>query len=190
MIRAVLAVAATTVLLAASLPAVDDARRQHTEGVVREDVETLERTARALVETEDVTGEPGARRVITLALPERSWTHAGLDELVIAGRSSGIDGRNATGRRNATEGPTATGGRVVVAVSGGRRTTHLIESVALRTPGDEPVRLRGTGRRRLVLSLGGTPRRPVVTVQQFDPGDGPRSGHRTLAREDATIEAG
>lgn len=182
MIRAVLAVAATTALLAASLPAVDDGRRQHTEGVVREDVEALERAAHALVETEDVAREAGARRVLTLTLPERSWTHAGLDELVIAG------GSNATERVNETERPDATAARVVVAVSGGRRTTHLIDGVALRTPGDEPVRLSGTGRRRLVLSLGGTPRRPVVTVQRFEPSDGPRRASRAPVRDDATIQ--
>lgn len=159
MIRAVLAVAATAALLSASLPAVDDARRQHTEGVVREDVESLERAARVLAESNDVTRDAGARRVVALTLPDRGWAHAGLDGLVVDGPS------------NATGGPNATAGRVAWTVSGGRRTTERIEGVALRTPGSEPLRLRGTGRRRLVLALGGSPRRPVVTVRRFDAGD-------------------
>lgn len=169
MIRAVLAVAATAALLAASLPAVDDARRQHTEGVTREEAESLERAARSLVETEDVTRGGDARRIVAVTLPERGWAHAGLEGLVVAGGENATGRRTAAGGENAIGGPDATGGRVAWTVSGGRRTTYRIEGIALRTSSGEPVRLRGAGRRRLVLALGGTPRHPVVTVRRFDP---------------------
>jgi len=82
MIRVVLAVVLTTALLGASLPAIDEARRDHTETTVGTELRAIERVATDLLNTDDPT-EDGARRVIEIRLPARSWSDAGVDAVTI-----------------------------------------------------------------------------------------------------------
>jgi len=150
MIRAVLAVVLTTALLGASLPAIDDGRREHTHATVERELDRFERVARALRSTDDpVTGSGGARRLVTLSIPERSWSDAGLDVLTIAAWRNG------------------SGGVITWRRPQGPRQDRRLPGLPLRTAGDGPLRLATDGDHRLVLSLDGTPRNPVVTVRRF-----------------------
>ena len=72
--RAVLAVALALALLAASLPAVDDARASRTASTLDAASDRLRATGERLVATSDpVDGETAARRVVRLDLPTRGW---------------------------------------------------------------------------------------------------------------------
>lgn len=164
MIRVVLAVVLTTALLGASLPAIDDARRDHTDAAIRAELRTVERAATSLLETDDPTDD-GARRVVTVRLPTRSWTDARTEEVTIG---PATDGR---------------GGRFSWTVAGGTRQVRRLAEVPLRTPDGDPVSLTGTGRKRLVLSLDGSSAEPVVTVRRFTRDHGPTRAHATVVAE-------
>lgn len=146
--RAVLAVLLATALLGATLPALDDARRERASATVAEQAETVERTARRLARTDDPTGDAGARRVLTLSLPASDWTTAAVENLSI-GPASGD-----------------AGGRIRWHVDG---STHeaVLSGPPLRTDDGAPLVLNRTGHHRLVLALDGDPARPVVTVRRL-----------------------
>lgn len=162
MIRAVLAVLVTTALLAASLPAVDAARRDHTDAVVREQIDGVVRAARTLAATNDPVAGPGARRVVAVHLPARSWVHAGVHALRIAGGTNG------------------SGGRFRWRPTDGHQRTRRVPGLRLRTHHDRSVSVSEPGRHLLALALDGTPARPVVTVQRVgtDPRSDPDQGFK------------
>jgi len=167
MIRAVLAIVLTTALLGASLPAIDDARRDHTEATVRTELDQFEQAAARLLATDDpVTGD-GARRIVRLTVPAKRWSDAGVDSLTIDGWQNGLAGR-------ITWTPTT-----------GSQRVRRLPDVPLRTPGPGPLTLDTAGTYRLVLSLDGTETRPVVTVRRFTNQEGTTRGHATVA-PDAT----
>ena len=131
MIRAVLAVLLTVALLAAVTPAVDEGRERRTAIHLDRAVDRIERAARSLHAHEDPTapGVAGARRLVGVHLPERSWT--------AVGARLWIDGeRDLIGYR----------------LDGGRTRRTRLPGVDLRTP-DGRVVLDGGSRRRLELSL-------------------------------------
>jgi hypothetical protein len=130
-IRAVLAVLLTVALLAAVTPAVDEGRERRTAIHLDRAVDRIERAARSLHAHEDPTapGVAGARRLVGVHLPERSWT--------AVGARLWIDGeRDLIGYR----------------LDGGRTRRTRLPGVDLRTP-DGRVVLDGGSRRRLELSL-------------------------------------
>lgn len=149
MIRAVLAVLLASALLGATLPALDDARRERASVTVAEQTQTIERTARRLARTDDPTGDAGARRVVTLSLPASDWTTAAVETLSI-GPASGD-----------------AGGRIRWHVRGGSTHEAMLSVPQFRTDDGGPLVLNGTGHHRLVLALDGRPGDPVVTIRRL-----------------------
>lgn len=164
MIRVVLAVVLATALLAASLPAIDEARRDHTETTVGTELRTVERVATSLLATDDPT-EDGARRVLTVRLPARSWSDAGVDAVTIGQSRAG------------------NGGRFTWSARGGRQRIRRLPDVPLRTDDGDALTLESSGRHRLVLSLDGNRTAPVVTVRTFTSDDGASPAHATVATD-------
>lgn len=165
MIRVVLAVVLTTALLGVSLPAIDDARRDHSETTVRTELQRVERAATDLLDTDDPTAD-GARRVVTVHLPTRSWTDAGVDGVTISPSRTG------------------SGGRFTWTVEGGTRTVRRLPDVPIRTNSHgAPLTLNASGRHRLVLSLDGERGDPVVTVRTFTSDEGGSGPHATVATD-------
>lgn len=148
MIRVVIAVVLTTAILGTALPAIDEARRDHSETAVQTELHRIEQAARRLLETDDPT-EDGARRTIPLSLPTKSWTDAGIDGVTVASA------------------PNGSGGRLTWTVEGSTQRIDYLPAVPLRTPDGKPLSLTSAGRHRLVLSLDGTRTDPVVTVRRF-----------------------
>jgi len=130
-IRTVLAVLLTVALLAAVTPAVDEGRERRTAIHLDRVVDRIDRAARSLHAHEDPTAPDvaGARRIVSVRLPERSWT--------AVGARLWIDGeRDLIGYR----------------LDGGRARRTRLPGVDLRTPGGRLV-VDGGSRRRLELSL-------------------------------------
>jgi hypothetical protein len=146
--RVVLAVVLASALVAVVLPPMDDARREWAATFFTVQVDSIERTADALIATDEPTDGIGARRVVTLRLPARHLTNAGVECVTFA--------------------PVAAGdyGRVSWRVHGGRTSSRSL-SVPLATTDDEPLVLDEPGHHRLVLALAGRPGAPVVVVRQL-----------------------
>lgn len=141
MIRAVLTVALALALVGASMPAIESVRADRTATVLGSGIDDIRRAAAALVDHEapTETGVSGARRVVTLDLPESSWTAVGVDAVVIRGD----DGADSDVSFATVEYTLDTG-----------RTDRVRLDVPLRTPGG-PLLLGGgqSNERRLVLTL-------------------------------------
>ena len=163
MIRAVLAVALAAALLGASLPAVDDARRDHTEQALGVELQRVERAAASLLRSDDPVTGAGARRVVSVSLPAESWTDAGVERVRVSG-----------GRNGST-------GVITWTVRTGRHGVRRLPDVPLRTPDGEALKLESAGMYRLVLSLERERDATVVRVRRFMNGEGSRAGHATLA---------
>ncbi|SDM10800.1 hypothetical protein SAMN04487949_0877 [Halogranum gelatinilyticum] len=137
MIRVVVAVAVATALLATSLPAVDSARADRTAAHLDGEMARLSAAATSLVDDDDATvsGVPGARRVLSVSVPARSWTAAGVDAIRVGCR----DGE---GCRRPMVGYELDNGR--------QRRVRLDVPLVVA---DGPLVLRETGRHRLTLTL-------------------------------------
>lgn len=152
MLRVVFATALAVLLVGAATPAVDDARRSNSAAAVRGDLEALERAAGSLLATDEDAPGAGARRSVTVRVPERAWTESGVTYVSIGGspggRASGPDRR----------------GVVVYRVRGGQpRRVSL--PVPLWTP-DGPLVLREPGEHRLTLTVERVGGRRVVVVRR------------------------
>lgn len=136
-VRVALAVLLAVSLFAAVAPAVDDAATANAHAHVRTAATRLERVAHALLSGEDGTRSTrgGARRPLTLSVPARSFTTAGVERVAIGGAPGSAGDRSV----------------VVYALDDGARRTLSLDGVSLRTPGG-PVVL-GPGQHRLTLSL-------------------------------------
>lgn len=164
MIRVVVAVVLTTALLGVSFPAIDDARRDHSETAVRAELDAVERAATDLLATDDPAAD-GARRIVVLQLPTRSWTDAGTEEVTIGAARNG------------------SGGRVTWLVDDdSTRRVRYLPDVPIRTDTDaRALTLTESGRHRLVLALEGDATDPVVTVRTFTSDGGTSEVHATVA---------
>jgi len=147
-IRVVLAVALAVALAAATLPAVDAARRDRGAAAAERAVERLDDAGQTLTVRDAAVraGQRGARRVVRLCLPRRSWTTAGVASFAV------------------DTGPAGTA-EATYRVGDGRTVTRRL-SVPLRPtdPEDDDADGRlslGPGCHRLVLSL---VRRGATTV--------------------------
>ncbi len=156
MLRVVFAVALATVLVATTLPAVEDARQSTAAAAVTGDAATLERAAASLLATDEDAPGPGARRTVTLSLPSRSWTGAGVAYVAVGGPPDGP----------VVQPPER--GVVRYRVAGGRERRLLLD-VPVRTRGG-PLVLREPGPHRLVLRLTTVDGRRVVVVSEHTPG--------------------
>lgn len=151
MIRAVLAVLVVVAILAVSQPAIQQGRQDHAATLLADEVERFVEESRDLRRTDEVTDGPGARRILTLELPESQRFSAGTSHVEIAG-----------GDRSTIE----------WAVDGGGTQRRLLEDLGLRTPDGSPLRLERPGEHRLLLRLVGSPTNPVVEVGRFEPPGG------------------
>jgi hypothetical protein len=145
-IRVVVAVALTTALVAASLPAVADARADRTDAELRTAGEHVRRAAAALWTDEDATrsGVSGARRVVTVHLPRASWAAAGVAWFAVGGApASEADAPESRPRNRSL---------VAYRVRDGPTRRLRLPGVAVRTP-EGPVVLREAGAHRLRLRL-------------------------------------
>lgn len=145
-LRVAFTVALALALLAASLPAIDSARVQHSEARIAAEVQRLERAATALAAENDAveTGQP-ARSRLTLHLPSRSWGNSGVGQFRILPGCATRD--------------------VVWSARGGRRQSHRLSSVTLvgATGG---LGIADGGRSRLVLELRRQDDRRLVVVRR------------------------
>jgi len=154
MLRVVFAAALTVVLVGVALPAIDDARRTNAAAAVQGDLQTVERAALSLLETDEDTPGAGARRSVTVRLPSRSWTSVGIEYVSVGGPPG--------------EPPADPGQGVVVYRVRGGEPRRLALDVPLYTP-DGPVVLRGDGEHRLTLGVERIDGQRVVTVRLADP---------------------
>jgi hypothetical protein len=159
----VVAVVLTAALLAVSLPALDSTRRDHTDAAVEAEVERLEAAIRDVDAREQAVraGSPGARRVLTIRLPVRSWTDAGVARLAIGGPPESTPSDGATGRARPD---------VVWQVAGGREHRRRFDGVRVAgrgTDGTGPLVLAEPGAHRLALSVADRDGRRVVVVRRL-----------------------
>lgn len=181
MIRAVVSVGLATAVLAASLPAVEDARADRTGARLDVAVERIERAARELRQHEDATAPwlPGARRSLAVDLPERSWTAAGVGVLAVGARPR--ETADARTDRDQSTGDTsvagAENGTLVATRVRGEPTS--IEYVPVRIDGQVVIREGGRHRLTLVLVAGD---RPTVHIK--------RAGHRSRVGETGPTTGG
>lgn len=170
MLRAVLAVVVAVALLGAALPAVDRAGVDRSTSLLAGEAETLARAVERLATGSDPVpaGARGARAVVELRLPGRSWATQPADYLAVgaARRGDPPDGRD--------------GDVVAYRVAGGReRTVRLPADVRAAegdgfAPDDRPLVLAEPGRHALALWLVGFDGRPVVVVSRLGDARGAR----------------
>lgn len=147
--RTVLAVVLAAALVGVALQPLDTARRDRASATVTEQVERIERAADTLAATDDPTAGAGARRIVSVRVPARHWTNAGVELVAI---SPGTDDRPAS---------------VAWQVRGGRSGSRVLSGPTVRIADGEPLVLRTAGTHRLVLGLDGEPGSPVVTVRRL-----------------------
>ncbi|QCJ47570.1 hypothetical protein [Haloprofundus sp. MHR1] len=154
MTRFVVSVALAVALVAASLPAVENARADRTTSHLDAELTRVADAARGLIETEDAVGDASlaARRVVTVSVPERSLTAASVDYVELDGGG----------------GPT--GASFGYRLAGREETTYHLADVPLSTRSG-PVRLSDSGTHRLALSLVERGREPVVTLRRLEADD-------------------
>lgn len=162
MIRVVLAVALAFALVAVAAPAIDHAAAVRTDERVASDVSSLDRAATSLVASEELPppNEPGPRRIVTVSLPADSPTTAPVDYVAVGATGSTLEDASPPSPREASV--------VAYRLEGGPERVTSVDA-PLRTADGDPLVLRGTGDRTLVLSLeraeGGE---PVVVVSRSD----------------------
>lgn len=91
MIRAVLAVSLSVAIISVASPAIDDARSTRSDKLVQGELIDVEQTVRTLDANEPAVpvGSVGARRVVSIQIPERSQTSAAVKRVVIGGVPNG-----------------------------------------------------------------------------------------------------
>lgn len=179
MLRAVLASALAVALLAASLPPIDQARRDQADAHVRSQLERLSTAAHELAADNDPVpvGTDGATRTVTLTVPARGWRATGIARVAIGG----VPGNDATD---------AAGSDVLAwRLTGGPRRTLRIEGLDVHTvldgrvaPDERPLVLRASGRHVVELALVRYRGGPVVLVRRFKPEEGAREGRARSVR--------
>ncbi len=186
MLRAVLAVVVAVALLGAALPAVERAGVGRSASLLAGEVETLARAVERVATGSDPVpaGARGARAVVELRLPGRSWATRPADYLAVGAtrRADPPDGRDDD--------------VVAYRVAGGREHTARLP-VDVRAaerdgfaPDDRPLVLEEPGRHALALRLVGFDGRPVVVVSHRGDARGarrpPLAGVERAVRASAT----
>jgi hypothetical protein len=161
-LRVVLGVALAAALLAATTPALDDARATRTERLAERELDRVARAAVTLASEE----APGARRTLTVSLPGDSPTARPL-AVALGGVPDGEEGPAGGGTAVAD---TAERDVFAVRVAGGRWTVRRVEadlraSKEDRIVGDDrPLVLRGGETYAVTLRLRRLDGRRVVVV--------------------------
>ena len=145
MIRIVLAAVLAVALLAVSLPAVENAQTDRTDEIVRSDLESLDAAALNLYTNDELVEGPDARRIVTVRIPERSWSAAAVDRVVIHGENETLTYR-----------------------IDGQPTRHVPANARLARPDRGPLVLDAPGEHRLVLRLVEHEGVSVVVVERYE----------------------
>lgn len=145
-VRVVLAAVTATALMAASSPAASTARADRADAAMQRQVSAIAESLQSLVTRDDATPAGDARRVVTLRVPERTVTTAGVDRLTIR---------------------TADGGGVATwtVANRGQKREPLVD-VPVR-PADGALGLRDPGVHKLVFTLTTVDGRRVVSVRRL-----------------------
>lgn len=182
MLRAVLSVAVAAALLGVALPAADRAAVARSQSALAGEAEALSRAAERLAAGSDPVPADarGARTVVGLRLPGRSWSTAAVDYFAVG----------AAPRGDSPDGPA--GDVVAYRVAGGRerRVRLSVDVRAARNghpaPEDRPLVVGEPGRHALVLRLARVDGHPVVLVgrpgAERDGASERRAGGRAPAR--------
>lgn len=160
MLRVVLARLLAVAVVGASVPAVDSARVEATDSRLRGELTSVRAAVADLLVRDDPTRGPGARRVLTVRLPHRSWGQAGTARVALGGDVLAWRARS--------------GSRHTLRLPARLRTTDEADALVLRRP----------GRHRLVLALVPDDGEPVVTVRRhtFKSENGTSPSHAGTAR--------
>jgi hypothetical protein len=136
-VRVALTAVFTAALLGVALPAVDAGRAERTTTSLDATAERIERAGNHLRSVEDPTPPdvPGARAVVSVEIPARSWRAAGVGYVAVGGPPGSRGGDDA----------------VVYRLDGASRRTVPLD-LPVRTR-DGPVVFRTPGRHELALSL-------------------------------------
>ncbi|MBV0923663.1 hypothetical protein KTS45_05560 [Halomicroarcula limicola] len=149
-LRFALGVALTAALLTVSAPAVSTARADAADAAVERQLSTLAERLRTMVATDSATRGPGARRVVTVNLPEENPT------------SAAVAGLRFHTRRGI--------GFASWRVHDAMHTRRLVD-VPIRSAGG-PLWLGDPGDHRLVFALELRDGRRVVTVRRLSASEG------------------
>lgn len=144
MIRAILAVCLAVALLGVTLPAIEDASRDHSARLADAELTRLRATLTDLAATDDAlpADSPGARRLVTLRMPTPDLTAAPIAYLAVGGVP---DSDSRTGSDTAPD-------RLAYRLEGGQPRTIPVP-VDLRTVDGDPLVFRSADRHRLRCRL-------------------------------------
>lgn len=151
-LRTVLAVVLGAALLAAATPAIEYARADRTDAQLRDSVTSIERALDSLSDDETTPESvDGARRTVTVTIPERSWTTTDVEYVRI--ETAPGDGSTTTDRSSAFR--TSVDGLSVHYRIGDRseQTVRVTAPVRVDTADGAPIRLTSSGSHALVLQL-------------------------------------
>jgi hypothetical protein len=146
MLRVVVAVVLASALLAASLPGVELAARERSEATLTAEADRLRTAIADLRHRESaVSNGPGARRVVTVQIPARSRTDAGVAALALGG----VPEQSSPRSRSAVD--------LAWRVDGGDVTTWRLPGVRVvhyrdGRVRDEPLVLESPGEHRIALT--------------------------------------
>lgn len=164
MLRVVVTVMLAVAVLGASLPSLASVRVERADAAVHKELTTVRATVADILTRDDAVSEPGARRVLTIRLPERSMGSAEVVRVVLgAGPREDL---------------------LVWRVRGG-------EGRHLRVPGPvthrgHPLELRQAGRHRLVFGLVPDGAGRTVTVRRFKAETATSESHARIRRDGFT----
>lgn len=162
MLRVVVAVALAVALLGVSQPAIEDARANAAERAVERELVEIERAIADLrMEAAVPYGQPGARRVVVLDLPERSFGSAGVAYVAVGGlpNGDGDGGSNLLAYGVADRPPTVLRLDADLRVERSRGGVEWLD--------DDPLVLRDGGRHRLAFVPVRSDGRRVVVVRNL-----------------------
>lgn len=142
MIRTVLSVALAVALLAAAAPAMEAARVEYANARTEQAIDRLDAAGtRLLAESDPTPRTVGARRTVSVTLPERSVASAGFDQLVVPQKTDRrltwrVDGGTWETMRPSTQFVSdsdrlrLTGGRVSLVLRPARRHGERVVTIA------------------------------------------------------------
>ncbi|MFY4813068.1 DUF7311 family protein [Haloarcula sp. AONF1] len=153
--RLVLAVAVMTALVSVSAPALSTARADTASDTMERQLDELGAELTMLVETDDATPNGDARRAVTIRLPVRTYTNAGVSQLQFAERA---------------------GVGIATWTVESRKQTERLVGIPIRTTAATD-RLDEPGTHRLVFVLTRSDGQRILQVHRFKSEAAARHGH-------------
>lgn len=160
MLRVAVAVVLAVALLGVAQPAIEDGRETAAERAVERELVAVER---AIVNLDDEAvvpyGQPGARQVVVLDLPERSFGSVGVEYVALGGLPGGDGSSNLLAYKVADRQPD------IVRIDADLRVERSRGDVSWLA--DDPLVLRTGGRHRLTFEPVRYDDRRVVVVRRL-----------------------